>query len=304
MVRVRNELRRNRRWYISGALAISALAGFAAATLPAAGITVTIPVNKDNTLFEDPIGTTAGGAGDGIYSGKTGTSGSGIRRALVQFDLSSIPRGSTVNSAVLTLTLVKVNNGTQTHTIHKVLADWGEGPSVTFGGSGVTAEPGDVTWLYRFYPGQPWTNPGGDFVSLASASRTISSTLGPYSWGSTNQMVLDVQSWLNNPASNFGWVVRGNESTLKSAKKFSSKEAGQSGRATLTITYTPPPPCPADKFPPPGGDHVVNIDDLLFVINAWGQTGAAGTVPADINNDGVVNIDDMLLVINQWGYCG
>jgi hypothetical protein len=46
---------------------------------------------------------------------------------------------------------------------------------------------------------------------------------------------------------------------------------------------------------------VVNIDDLLIVINSWGQTGPPGTIPADVNDDGVVNIDDLLLVINNWG---
>jgi hypothetical protein len=47
------------------------------------------------------------------------------------------------------------------------------------------------------------------------------------------------------------------------------------------------------------GDGVVNIDDLLAVIGAWGQ--CAGFCPADVDGNGVVNIDDLLMVINNWG---
>ena len=58
--------------------------------------------------------------------------------------------------------------------------------------------------------------------------------------------------------------------------------------------------CPADIVPP-GGNGLVNIDDLLAVINNWGATG--GGNPADVNQDNVVNIDDLLAVIGAWGPC-
>ena len=63
-------------------------------------------------------------------------------------------------------------------------------------------------------------------------------------------------------------------------------------------------------------DGTVNIDDLLAVINAWGNcpelpdgvaTGPRPPCPADISpsvcGDSVVNIDDLLAVINHWGPC-
>jgi len=46
----------------------------------------------------------------------------------------------------------------------------------------------------------------------------------------------------------------------------------------------------------------VNIDDLLAVINQWGQTGAADVFPA-CAGDSLINIDDLLFVINEWGPC-
>jgi hypothetical protein len=46
-------------------------------------------------------------------------------------------------------------------------------------------------------------------------------------------------------------------------------------------------------------DGLVNIDDLVAVITAWGPCSAR--CPADTNDDGVVNIDDLVLVITHWG---
>jgi hypothetical protein len=50
------------------------------------------------------------------------------------------------------------------------------------------------------------------------------------------------------------------------------------------------------------GDNIVDIDDLLIVINAWGTCKApcaADVAPLPTGN-GVVDIDDLLVVINDW----
>jgi hypothetical protein len=59
--------------------------------------------------------------------------------------------------------------------------------------------------------------------------------------------------------------------------------------------------CVAD-IAPPGGNGNVDVDDLLFVINAWAESGG----PADIappGGNGTVDVDDLLAVINAWGPC-
>jgi len=40
----------------------------------------------------------------------------------------------------------------------------------------------------------------------------------------------------------------------------------------------------------------VDIDDLLQVINHWGQIES----PADINRDGIVNVHDLVIVLSNW----
>jgi hypothetical protein len=44
------------------------------------------------------------------------------------------------------------------------------------------------------------------------------------------------------------------------------------------------------------GDGVVNVEDLLFIIAAWGTDDS----DADVNGDGVVNVEDLLAVIANW----
>jgi hypothetical protein len=52
-------------------------------------------------------------------------------------------------------------------------------------------------------------------------------------------------------------------------------------------------------------DGLVNIDDLLSVINQWGQCADDGPCAADITptpgGNGEVDVDDLLTVINDWG---
>jgi hypothetical protein len=46
------------------------------------------------------------------------------------------------------------------------------------------------------------------------------------------------------------------------------------------------------------GDGVVNTNDILAILSAWGQCKGC---PEDLNVDGLVGVDDILLVIAHWG---
>ena len=52
-------------------------------------------------------------------------------------------------------------------------------------------------------------------------------------------------------------------------------------------------------------DQVVDVQDLLAVITAWGPCppGCPTGCPADTNNDCVVSVIDLLTVITNWGAC-
>jgi hypothetical protein len=63
----------------------------------------------------------------------------------------------------------------------------------------------------------------------------------------------------------------------------------------VQFVVNPIAPCDADF----NGDGDVNVDDLLSLIAAWGESG----VPEDINNDGTVDVDDLGLLLAAWGAC-
>lgn len=193
---------------------------------------------KDNTLYESASGSISNGAGSHFFVGSTNNGN--IRRAVIQFDVASqIPEDAVVESVTLTLNLSRTQAGSAPLNMHRLESDWGEGTSDAFGneGSGTTATTNDATWIHTFFDTETWDSPGGDFFADASASLIVSG-IGQYTIGSTDDMVRDVQAWLDNPASNFGWILVGNETGNQTTKRFDSKENSSAGnRPLLTVTY-------------------------------------------------------------------
>jgi FtsP/CotA-like multicopper oxidase with cupredoxin domain len=232
----------------SGLLAVAAMA-LAGMALPRSAVAdaVTLETSKDNTLYQSASGSLSNGAGSYFFTGRTKGSGApsdgGIRRGVIAFDLAgNIPAGSTITNVVLTLHLSRETNNTgQTVALRRLLADWGEGTSNSDGdgggGGGAPATSGDATWIHRFYNTIFWASAGGDFSGTVSAATSVSG-IGDQTWSSA-QMVMDVQSWLDNPSGNFGWILVGNEAANETAKRFDTKENGNANNhPVLTITYT------------------------------------------------------------------
>jgi hypothetical protein len=214
----------------------------AAAADTAHAASVTVGSSRDNTLYAESD-TLSNGAGQRVFAGRAGSGG--VRRGLMHFDLSgAVPVGATIDSVVLRLNLAQTQPSTQTVTLHRVLADWGEGTSSggSGEGGGAPAAAGDATWGQRFFGmAQPWTTPGGDFTAPASAGRAVGGALGFYAWRSAG-MASDVAFWVQNPSSNFGWELKGNEVTPGTAKAFSSRQATAAmDRPLLTVYYTEVP---------------------------------------------------------------
>ena len=195
---------------------------------------------RDNTLYETNDGSTSNGVGDYLFVGRVGPTGGGARRrALVRFDLGTIPAGATITSASLRMNVSKTTNGDQTVNVRRVTADWGEGTSNANSneGSGAASTTGDATWIHRFKATSNWTTPGGDMAGVVSAGNVVGG-VGPYTWSGT-QMVADIQGWLTTPSTNFGWILVGDESTTNTSKRFDSRENPTSAnRPQLTVNYT------------------------------------------------------------------
>jgi len=235
-------------------LVLAAALTFIGAGLASAA-TISIMPSKDNTLYEfDPKeGDHSNGAGFHFFAGETAMSE--LRRGVLAFDIAaSIPPGSIITSVTLSMNMSRTLGDTaRTVELHKLVADWGEGTSHAPGeeGDGAPATTNDATWRHRFFDTIFWAMQGGDFSATVSASQSVG-PLGQYTWSSA-QMIADVQSWVNDPASNFGWLVLGDESAAGSAKRFDTRESASP--PVLTIQYIPasrsaPTPRPRPTPPP------------------------------------------------------
>ena len=216
-----------------------------AASEPGFAATISLEPIKDNTLIESVDGSLSNGAGPAIFAGRTGQSSASIRRAVLAFDVvGSLPAGSVVDHVSLVLHRTGGSELPAVLSLYRLHSDWGEGSSSFDGGMGAPATSGDASWIHTFYdPDDPtdpedlWDLAGGDFSVSPSAS--VFAVLGDeFRWASSG-LVSDVQAWLDGSVSDFGWVLRGDESQSSSSVKFASREYEIiDHRPRLTIEYS------------------------------------------------------------------
>ena len=197
----------------------------------------------DTTLYETTPYNNLGAHTDFIAGTTAGNAGQPYRnRALLKFDVTGqIPTGATITSASLTLRVARTPSvpANSTFDLHRLLVSWGEGNKTSQ--LGLQATTGEATWISRFFLLPQWGIPGGkagaDFLTDASASTFVGSS-NRYTFVSTSNLVADVQFWLNNPGSNFGWILMSQEeATASTARRFASREGGANA-PVLVIEFT------------------------------------------------------------------
>ncbi len=191
---------------------------------------VNLTASKDNTIYQES--ENSNGAGAWFFAGATDNGNNGaLRRALLAFNLSSIPAGSTVASAALTLKMDRTIAPAYSFSIHKLLADWGEGTANADiqEGTGAIASATDATWLKPFFGQAPvWTTPGADFSATKSATTVVTAETN-YIWAAP-QMAYDINGWLAAPTTHFGWLLKSDtESSVKPA-------TGTAAQFTITVS--------------------------------------------------------------------
>lgn len=230
------------------------LAAFCALPCATVAQTATFVPAADTTLYENS-GAESNGVGDWLFAGRTAQPGTPRRRALLRFDLSSIPADAVVQSVSLRMTMSRTITSDVPVGLYRAIGSWGEGSSNANAqeGIGAPATPGDATWTLRVYPATAWTSPGGDAAATASATTVVGAMTGPYTWASTPALVADVQGWIAAPDTNAGWLLRVDESApAPNAKRFNSRQNPNAASVPqLTVTYVaggvgpPPDPGPA-----------------------------------------------------------
>jgi len=199
---------------------------------------IEIKASRDNTMYSEGPGTLSNGRGDFIFAGTTDDGE--IRRAMIWFDLSALPANLVIDSAKLVLSISKSIAGDQETSLHRITSDWGEGNSDATGqeGKGANALPGDATWEHTFYDTANWTTPGGDFIE--SPTETAISANTGFTLFNSEGLLADINSWIDDPESNYGWMIKVDENNVPSAKRFYSRNFSESAkRPVLTIYHQP-----------------------------------------------------------------
>lgn len=241
-------------------------------------ITLTNGVNSyagahDNAIYSEN-GDAADGGGDYLFSGQNNLGQN--RRSLLSFDLTGLGLDNSnvvITNVTLTMTVTNTNSPTRDVSLFRLTSSWGEGSEDAGGaeGQGTAATTGTSTWTYRFYDTTQWTTPGGDIAGSASGTGSAPNS-GAFSISGAG-MVQDVQNWLANSSTNYGWALIGDENTPGSAIKYVSGNNNEgydlTDRPTLTIEYR--------VVPTPGA-----IVPMLFAgIGGLGLTGTGRKRGAD-----------------------
>lgn len=256
----------------------------------AAGMgTVVLEPSRDATLYEGD-GSLANGAGSYLFAGRTDTGGgSAERRAVLAFDVANaLPTDATIVAVSLELTMSRTVAGSRAVELHKVLEAWSEGSSDAGGeeGGGASAGAGDVTWVHRTYPDSLWSSAGGAFSSAPSASLEINGP-GRYTYSAAPGMASDVQSWIDDPSNDHGWILAMPSADTGSAKRFDSREnSDEATRPRLTVAYETSIAAPTAAFDftpsnPRAGEAVMFSDQSAGSPTGWSwDFGDGGTSDA------------------------
>eukprot|EP00043_Microstomoeca_roanoka_P004193 m.48097 g.48097 ORF g.48097 m.48097 type:complete len:284 (-) comp12379_c0_seq1:115-966(-) len=219
------------------AVALATLAAIAISTATAE--TVTVFASMDTTICASDNGDQLANAlGDGIYVGQTGQQLA--RRGLIHFNLSEITSGSMISSVRIEL---YDRNFAQDEefaiSVHRVLQPWQEGTSTFPGGKCAKAGGNDASWKYsNVATNTTWRTVGGNYTVEKSALTSVGSSESYYIW-QDERLVRDVQAWIDDPASNYGWILIGDEETVRSVKSFVSRQnMDTTAHPRIVIEYT------------------------------------------------------------------
>jgi hypothetical protein len=213
---------------------------------------------RDTKLMSDSPATAYGTAS------KMEVDGSPDRSSLIYWDLTSIPPGSVVQSVDITVNVT--NTSSQSYECYQLLQPWIEN---------------EATWnQYAF--GQSWQVAGADGAEDRDSTVLGSITApneGLFTMSLNTAGVAAVQSWVDNPSSNHGFIIQ-DYINASNGMDFSSRETGTvANRPKLTVTY--------DSNSQP----VLTIDDVTFTEGNVGETGVIFTISLSFADSDPVTVD-------------
>jgi hypothetical protein len=199
-------------------LALTAASGMQTAR----GITVMLVPSADSCMRDVAANTNFGDANP-LLIGNAKAPFVLQNRALLKFDLTGIPTDATIIGVTLTVVIFRSNTDPADFDLNRVLVDWSEY---------------EVTWNNRS-ASTPWLAGGGqsgsEYVAAPSVTAPVDDTIF-----SSPGMVSDVQLWVRNSATNFGWIMLPTGNLAGTGKQLGSRESEFTPVLAVEYTLTPP----------------------------------------------------------------
>jgi hypothetical protein len=154
-----------------------------------------------------------------------------LERPLIKFDLSAIPAGSAIQTAVLSLYASNAGSAGAGDTVGamRITRAWTEGTQA----GGGTAD--GATWA-NADPSTPWTVAGGDYDAGAAAVAPYGAVVGWKSWDIAGL----VDAWVNGAHPNFGVELVPSPGIFNAVFVSGDDSANASLWPSLTVTFFPP----------------------------------------------------------------
>ncbi len=220
-----------------------------------------------------------------VVTGYADQGAGNVQRGVTRFDLSSIPAGTTLSSATLSL--------------------YSYYPSQTNGSAGYyCVYPVTTDWLYNQVSwtvaktGINWVTAGGDYGATADATAAKKAAAAIPAWYNWN-VTARVQSWLSNPSTNYGWIIRCDDENRHNQDYFYQVETANTTLRPKLVLSDVLSLVPGDV----NGDRAVDVLDLLEMATAWGTTCGVNRLydpRCDLNSDGSVDVIDLLTLADNW----
>ena len=148
------------------------------------------------------------------------------KAVLLKWDLSSLPAGSTVESAAITVQITDESG--DTYEVYEMKRDWVES---------------ETHWL-QYRNGQNWQAQGANGTLDRGSDvlgRLQAASIGATSIALNETAETLIQQWIDNPATNYGVILLDYDDASSNGVDFDSREVDDADRRPkLTFTYTPP----------------------------------------------------------------
>ena len=207
---------------------------------------------RDTYISEENPNNNYGNSGTLLVDGDDPPSSGQDKSVLLKWNVSSIPPGSTIISASITIHVTDPTD--DPYKIYELKRDWVEN---------------EATWN-DYSSGNSWQSPGANGANDRDSTvlgTVVSTSIGYYTINLNTDGIAMIQSWTDNAPTNHGVIIA--DASENNGLDFDSSEASTAiKRPRLTIEYDPPgcPPEPSvsistDEFKySPGDTMTVTID--------------------------------------------